>query len=289
MSNPRVIPRAQLSAWEKWELASLNESAAEVRAAAAAEEGEGQPYMDELDALEAVYDLTAEPYSELLNESVEVAAEDVSIPTAEEIEAIGQQAQKEGFEVGLETGRLVAEDEANRLHAVLASVESLLKKAEATLANEVLDLAVVIARQMVRDELNQAPERLLPVIREALVSLPVARSPSRVFLHPEDLSAISGMLGGEMPSDTWRFLPDIQLEAGGCRIETPDSMVDLSLAVRWKNILCVLGRNERPDLAWGEANNIALPTAATIDEASSEFTDADALSLEVPSELKDHE
>ncbi|AMC34947.1 flagellar assembly protein FliH [Janthinobacterium sp. B9-8] len=250
MSNPRVIPREQLSAWEKWELASLHEAEAEAVAIEQVEVSD-EP-LDEPEAQGAEGDLSAESEDEeqLPAESADVSSADVSFPTAEEIEAIAQQAQSEGFEAGLEAGRLVAEDEANRLRAVLASVEMTLQKAEAALSNEVLDLAVVIARQMVREELNHAPERLLPILREVLASLPAARSPSRVFLNPEDLTAIAGMLGGDLPSDTWRLLADPHIEAGGCRIDTPDSAVDLSLPVRWQNILRVLGRNDRGDLMW---------------------------------------
>ncbi|WP_293935189.1 FliH/SctL family protein [Iodobacter sp.] len=274
MSNPRVIPREQLSAWEKWELASLNEAEAEVAAELAEVVLEDAISLEEAEAnLEA----EAEQALESPAEVEEPATSDMPYPTAEEIEAISQQAQSEGFEAGLEAGRLVAEDEVNRLRAVLASVESTLQKAEAVLANEVLDLAVVIARQMVREELNDSPERLLPIVREALASMPAARSPSRVFLNPEDLTAISAMLGGEMPSDTWRFLADAHMQSGGCRIETPDSAVDLSLPVRWQNILRVLGRDGRPDLVWNAP------------EASTEIAPLDKVAEPTPLNLPDVE
>lgn len=293
MSNPRVIPREQLSAWEKWELASLNE--AEAEAAALKEEEEvAEPVPEELAAPEEEVFFEEEHELEPLpNEPVDVPDADVSFPTAEEIEAIVQRAQSEGFEAGLEAGRLVAEDEANRLRSVLESVESTLQKAEAALSNEVLDLAVVIARQMVRDELNHSPERLLPILREALASLPAARSPSRVFLNPDDLIAVEGMLGGDLPGDTWRLLPDKQLETGGCRIETPDSAVDLSLPVRWQNILRVLGRGDRADLGWAgqsaepalalENEPAELPAAEAAPEAAP-FSQLDNQPVLVPDE-----
>lgn len=270
MSNPRVIPREQLSAWEKWELASLKEEEEEAAQQLAPEEP-AEEYIEEEIIEEPVAveeEFEPEELDPLPTESVDVPAADVPFPTAEEIEAISQQAQSEGFEAGLEAGRLVAEDEANRLRQLLGSVETTLQKAEAALANEVLDLAVVIARQMVRDELSHSPERLLPILREALASLPAARSPSRVFLNPDDLTAVQGMLGAELPADTWRFLPDAHLDTGGCRIDTPDSAVDLSLPVRWQNVLRVLGRNDRPDLAWNAPDPVpaamAEPPAADI-------------------------
>lgn len=291
MSNPRVIPREQLSAWEKWELASLNEAEAE---AAALEEEVVEP---ELSAAEDDFPEEVEPDLEPLPaESIDVPDADVSFPTAEELEAMTHQAQSEGFEAGLEAGRLVAEDEANRLRVVLANVEITLKKAEAALANEVLDLAVVIARQMVRDELNLAPERLLPILREALASLPAARSPSRVFLNPDDLLALEGMLGGDLPSDTWRLLPDAQLETGGCRIETPDSAVDLSLPLRWKNILRVLGRDDRADLGWAASDDAsesavggALPDDASERPSIEEAAAVDDVEQVLAAEAKDHD
>lgn len=111
--------------------------------------------------------------------------------------------------------------------------------AEARLADEVLDLALVIARQMVREELRVDRTWLLPAIREAIAGLPQVKGPSRLQLNPDDLAALSALLAGELSSDYWRLVPDSSLPAGSCRIETPVSALDLTLANLLEEPRCV--------------------------------------------------
>lgn len=79
---------------------------------------------------------------EIPTETVEL----LPLPTAEEIEAIERQAQEEGYQSGLAAGRMVAEAEVGRLRALLDEVAEVCCDAEVRLADEVLDLALVIAR-----------------------------------------------------------------------------------------------------------------------------------------------
>ena len=189
------------------------------------------------------------PESEQLPLSAQEEAH-IPFPTAQEIEAIERQAQEEGYQSGLAAGRLAAESEVNRMRAMMSGVAEVCKEAEKRFAEEVLDLALVVARQFLRDAIKADRTLLLPAIREAIAGLPMVKEPSRLILNPDDLTALSVLLSAELAADYWRFIPDPQMPAGSCRIETPSSSVDLSLASRWKNTLRVLGRDARADMQW---------------------------------------
>ncbi|GLS04920.1 hypothetical protein GCM10007860_20680 [Chitiniphilus shinanonensis] len=242
----RVIPREELTAWERWELGALNEEAEErARAAQVPPAPSPEP--------EPVAPPAPEPEPTPPAPEPEPPAPpepEVQWPTAEEIEAIQQQAQREGFEAGLEAGRLAAEVEVSRLKAVLEDLQHMATQLDAELADKVLDLALVIARQQARKEIQADRERLLPVVREAVAALPPLRVPARIALNPADHDAVEGLLGGELPADIWRLVPDPQVEAGGCRIESATSSADLTLSARWANLVRVLGRQQRKDLGW---------------------------------------
>lgn len=240
----RVIPREELSDFQRWQFSSLLETPAsqervEEPSQTVSDNEPPQPESPE-HSLPAAEAFSAFPESGL------------ALPTAEEIEAIERQAQEEGYQTGLAAGRLAAESEANRLRALLAGVETVCKDVETRIANDVLDLALVVARQMVREAIRADHARVLPVIREAVAGLPAIKGPSRLLLNPEDLTAVNVMLAGELSSDYWRLAPDPALSPGSCRIETPDSSVDLTMTTRWRNLLRVLGRNRRDDLDWRE-------------------------------------
>lgn len=269
----RVIPREELTAWERWELGALNEEAAEreraeeaAREAAAAEQAAQAAEMERQAAAAAAQAEVAAEVQQTAEPEAE-AAPAIPLPTAEEIDAIHQQAQREGFEAGLEAGRLAAEDETHRLKAVLETLEGMAARFETELAEQTLDLALVIARQLVRETVTTDRSLLLPLVREALAGLPPVKAPARLVLNPDDLAALEGLLTVELPQEVWRLVPDPQMEAGGCRIDTANTRIELTLAQRWSSLTRVLDRHRRPDLAWQAADGEGVAPPATADEA----------------------
>lgn len=285
MANPtrRVIPREELTAWERWELGTIDDpSPVRVRP------GQESAPVPAPTAASPVADTPAASVAapvvaaQLEAAAPAPAAPAVPLPTAEELEAIHQQAQQEGFAtghaIGLEAGRAEAAEEVARLKAVLEQLENFSANAQAELAESVLDLALVVAREVARVEIAADRQRVLPVIRELIDSMPAVRSPARIIAHPDDVGALNSMLGVELPTDIWRVVADVNQTPGGCRVETPTSRADLSLTARWAAQLRVLKRDARPDLVWHaevpEAEDV-LPPAAL---------DALSLDLDVPAD-----
>jgi len=271
-SHRRVIPREELSAFQRWQFNSLLDTPAAVAEAIVppvsidATDAGAVPPVAPIE--EAAQVLVVDPATEL-DAPPESA---MPYPTAEEIEAIQQQAHDEGFQTGLEAGRLAAEAEVLQLQSLLASVTENLQAAEAQLAESVLDLSLLVARQMICDELQSQPRQLLAPIREALAVMPTPTNPSRLYLSPDDLELLQSALHLELPDDVWRILPDANMVSGSCKIETPATQLSYSLASRWENILRVLKRSHHPDLAWGKYPDVevdASPLPDALDEATS--------------------
>ncbi|MCB5196211.1 flagellar assembly protein FliH [Deefgea salmonis] len=243
MSGPhrRVIPREELSEFQLWQFNSLLDTPKATPA---------PPVVETPEEIESIPEPLASPA--LAPEAALPIEPSLPLPTAEEIEAIQQQAHHEGFQAGLEAGRLAGEAETQQLLHLLGHITETLAQGEAQLAESVLDLALLAARQMICDELKSQPKQLLAPIREALAMMPTASHPSRLFLSPEDFELLHLSLQIELPDDVWRLVADPNLLSGSCKIETPATQLSFSLASRWENILRVLKRNERTDLAWGQ-------------------------------------
>ncbi len=249
-SHRRVIPREELSAFQRWQFNSLLDTPAAV--------AETVVSPSEIEASQAGAVAEAPILEEPLS-SVNMASAESDLPlepampypTAEEIEAIQQQAHDEGFQAGLEAGRLAAEAEVLHLQSLIASVTDTLQAADTQLAESVLDLALLVARQMICDELKNQPKLLLAPIREALAVMPTATNPSRLFLSLDDAELLQSALHMELPADVWRIVPDPNMQSGSCKIETPATQLSYTLASRWEKIIKVLKRGQHPELAWG--------------------------------------
>lgn len=199
MASKPIIPKEQLSAYQRWELSSFEEK------------------------------------------PPEQTPSGIKLPTAEEIERIQQQAYQEGFAAGMRDGR--AQGEAFSLHMkeLLIELEHALQRFESVIAEQILALALDIARQLVRRSLRVEPDIVLNVVREAIESLPQISEHPVLVLHPDDANMVRQMLAYEYQESVWRVVDDPGMARGGCRVETTESEIDATLESRWKRIVEALG------------------------------------------------
>lgn len=109
------------------------------------------------------------------------------------------------------------------------------------MAREVLDLALTVAQQMVRNALRIKPELILDGIREALLSLPALNGHHKIFTHPDCSAMVREWLAHEHGHLSWKVLEDTEMELGSFRFESVYSELDGSLHVRWQEITDCLG------------------------------------------------
>ncbi|HEY9102573.1 flagellar assembly protein FliH [Chitinimonas sp.] len=160
-------------------------------------------------------------------------------------EAAGREAgQAAGFEAGQQAGRQTGMDEVERFRGLADQLAAAVAGYEARLAEPIRDIAVAVARQVLRSSLSVEPERVLSVIREAINSLPELHGPLRVELHPDDLALVKSLLAEEGAAVQWRFEPVTDIERGGCRIAHATVELDLTLPTRWRRVVAALGSHE---------------------------------------------
>lgn len=205
-----------LTAWERWEMASID--GAPARPAAPPPAAPGPP---------------AEPA--------------VRLPTIADVEEIQRQAREEGYREGLQQGhgegRAQGEEEvrreAARLAAAARALEDRLAGLEQEVGEEVMALALALAREVVRHELATRPESLADVVREALAQLP--HQHAAIHLNPGDASLVRAHVGDQLAHAGHRIFEDPRLSPGECLVEAGGSQVDAGLEARWRRVVETLG------------------------------------------------
>ena len=198
MAAPNLIPKEQLSAYERWELNDFDAP------------GQRGP---------------------------------VSLTTVAQVEKIHQQAQLDGYQAGLREGRQRAGLEVERFAALAAAFSSATDELDQQLAQQLLDVALDVARQMLRGTLEVRPELILPLIQEAIRSLPILGDARCLRLNPQD-AALARELAGESltVASGWTIVEDAAMKRGGCVVSTSHGEVDATLEARWRRIVGTLGR-----------------------------------------------
>lgn len=175
-------------------------------------------------------------------------------PSPEEIEEIRRRAREEGIEAGRregrEQGRAEVQAQAARLRAVLDALEAPLNELDDAVVDSLTELALTIARHLVRREIHAEPGEIVAVVRQAAAELPVATRRVRVVLAPADASIVRAALGGDEVEDArWEIIEDPSVQRGGCRIESEHSRIDATVERRLAAIVAQVlgGERERDD------------------------------------------
>ena len=173
------------------------------------------------------------------------------LPSEESLAAIREEARLAGYDEGhnagysdgLAIGRAEAAKELEHLQAIALEFGSAVAHADETIAGEVLDLALHLAKSMLRTALEVKPELVIPVVREAIEYLPVLQQPALLILNPADAEIVRAGIGEELDKGGWRVVPDPSIARGGCKIDTATNQIDAQAASRWDRLTHALGKN----------------------------------------------
>lgn len=221
MSIGGPIPREKLSAYERWELTSFDAGSARP----ARHSAERKP-----------------PEPQQPKQQPKPPPDGLRWPTAEEIEKIHQEAHRAGYAAGYEEGTARTRMEAMRLHTMVENLDRALDELDQSVAQALLELAIEISHQVVRQSLELRPEIVIGVVREALAQL--AHQHVSIYLHPDDASLVRSYVGDQLTHAGHRILEEPQISRGGCRVEASGSQIDATMETRWRRVLESLGAGE---------------------------------------------
>ena len=173
--------------------------------------------------------------------------------TARQLEDLHKKAHQEGFDSGHAEGyaageRLAATAFAKRaevLDGIVRDFAAPLARFDNELVESIADLALLIARHLVRRELRAAPGEVVGVVREALKHLPVAGRATTIRLNPEDVELVRSALSLADEDGNWRLDADPLIVRGGCVVDTETSRIDASVESRLSAIASKMFGGER--------------------------------------------
>ncbi len=182
----------------------------------------------------------------------EATEPDPPLPTAEQIEAIQRQAWNEGFEQGRQEGLAAAEREMRErirtLDRMLQEMARPLDELDDRIEEELVSLALAVARQLIRREIRTDPGQIVGVIREGIRMLPAAEGSIRLELHPEDAALVRELLRLEEGEErAWHIREDPTLGRGGCRIVNATSRIDATVENRIQQVVAAVLGGERQE------------------------------------------
>jgi len=196
--------------------------------------------------------------------------EEITLPTAEEVEAIRQAAYQEGFESGKTEGFEKGQSEGHEqgvqqgqesgyaegheqglasgseeIQQQLVLWQQLTQqltepvaKVENQLEKELVKLAVSLARSVIRTEIQTNQDIIFQALSEGLKVLPIQEQSYQIHLNPEDIQLIKQHFAEEeIEKHKWHFIESPEMQRGGCDIVTNSNAVDVSIERRTREVL----------------------------------------------------
>jgi flagellar assembly protein FliH len=169
-----------------------------------------------------------------------------SLPTAEKVEQIYQQATDQGYQAGYTQGLTAAREHGERMAHLLGNLQQELSVLDQTVAQDLLQLALTVANQVITVALEVKAELIVPLVREAIQGIAHGNVPASLALNPKDAELVREMMAEHLHHGTVRILEDKTLGRGGCRLHSAGSTIDASVETRWKRVVEAIGA----DKAW---------------------------------------
>lgn len=183
--------------------------------------------------------------------------------TVQELEDVEKRAYEEAYAKGRAEGLASAEREMRpqlqqlqarieRLDSIIGTLARPLHEMDAVVEDQLVQLALTVAKHLVRRELRMDPSQVIAIIRETVALLPASARDVRVHLHPEDVAVVREKLATPTGERVWTVVEDPVLGRGGCRVTTDTAQIDARLETRIGTVVSALLGEERVTAIRGE-------------------------------------
>ena len=169
--------------------------------------------------------------------------------TAKRLQELQEQAYEEAYAEGLAAGERAgaqaAAQRAARLDDLLEALAQPFNELDDVIEQQLVELAMLVVKQLFRREVKQDPTHVVGVVREALKLLPAASREVEVHLHPDDAAIVREALSPADGERAWKMMEDPLITRGGCKVQTPSSQVDAQTEARLHAAISAVVGDER--------------------------------------------
>lgn len=164
----------------------------------------------------------------------------------EQVHAARQSGYQDGYRDGMAALDAFKQSFAKQMSAQIGTLvenfDTEMRALEDDMAASVARIAVELARQVVRSELETRPELIARVAHDAVEALQLSARHVRVRVHPDDFDLVHDGAGRELEAREAQLIPDAEVARGGVKVDADVASVDATLAARWLQAVSAIGQ-----------------------------------------------
>lgn len=151
------------------------------------------------------------------------------LPLAEREAAAEQRGFESGQAAGMAQGLAEAQQIVSRLGALAQEMAAPYESLDDVVTKELADVAMHLARQIVRRELTIDSTSVVEIVEQAIETLYKLDGEIVIFLNPVDAALLHDFSPETLEGKSWKIIEDESMLVGGCQVKTPSSFVDASV------------------------------------------------------------
>ena len=196
---------------------------------------------------------------------------------AQGFEAGKKEGSTAGFQEGKALGSQEVADEAERLRQINATLTATLKERDAELPDVMLMLLTRLAEQVLEHELNSGADSIAQFVDKAIAALPSGETLAKVYVSEADSELLASH------SAASKLLVDKTLNAGECRVESENTLVEYSVSESLQQTIVALASklltasDGYPDDASGESALIDVPEDTSSEDVLDDYDDTEEI------------
>ena len=136
---------------------------------------------------------------------------------------------------------------AQHIDQLLGAAQQAIHEFEEGSAQRVLDLAVLLANQLLVNRMDLDAKYIIPIVEQCLQAKAYADEPAMLLLNPADCDSVRAGLASVLATRRVDLVADLTVAKGGCRLVSASGAVDASLASRWRTLLRSIGLERNID------------------------------------------
>jgi len=172
-------------------------------------------------------------------------------PTAAEIAQQVAAGRQSGYADGYRDGLVAlegfkqsyAQQVTQQVGTLAQNYAQRLAALEKQVADHVAEIAIALARQVVRDEVKTRPELVAAVAQEALAAVLDTAQRVTVRLNPEDHALVAQHAAEAVSARGARLAVDPAMSRGDVQVDSDVGSIDASMATRWRRAVGAMGRS----------------------------------------------
>ncbi len=168
------------------------------------------------------------------------------VSAQEQLHAARQSGYQDGYRDGMAAldafKQSFAQQMSKQIGTLVENFDDEMRSLEDEMAASIARIAVELARQVVRSELELRPELIARVAHDAVEALQLSARHVRVRVHPDDYPLVRDGAGEEMQAREAQLIPDPEVPRGGVKVDADIASVDATIATRWQQAVSAIGQ-----------------------------------------------